>query len=152
MKRFITKDFVVIAPQEWRGDNDLEDDSDSNLRLKRDNPEISLEIYYSGPYDNTNLDASIEGFKFGLNMLDHIVLSEGFINLVGFEGYRINSISSNPSEYSKTYQEGANIIFMKNKYNCILKFYSNVKSTEETNIYDIEDDISFICNNFQTRS
>lgn len=160
-KRFIHHYFNVFVPREWSKDVNsvfyLDGDDGSNVCLKRFNPEVDLFTTSSALIDNnTNLKIYID-----LEKTNHVrnreVASEGYIDIAGVKGFRIDWISDTPVEsflkYGETiYHEGTNILFIKNNREYIIRFFSDVKSLNESNLFEIRDDINFIITNFQTKS
>lgn len=159
-KQYIRKSFVAVVPAEWTESRLMEDsfrnEDDVEIFLERNYSNISLYIqgYISeGPDGNPqDFDHYVTYHRdIELPGLDYQLLSDEFINLGGVEGYRTNSISKYPSEYTNQYTEQVKIIFMKNEMVYFLTFHSKVNSRNETKIIYIEDDIQFICNNMKTK-
>ena len=158
-KRFINPYFNVFVPTEWFKDDNsiLFEDSNSDLCLKRYNPEVELHMTSSALIDGiTNLDIYIDDEK-TYEVRDREVASEGYITIDGTKGYRIDWISSRPVESlldlgETKYYEGTNIILIKHNWYYILRFYSDVGSYYDSNLLEIKDDINFIITNIETKN
>lgn len=159
-KRFFSLCCNVFVPNEWFEDDDpdnLNYKDSSNVNLRRYNPEVEL---YAGCYklkgitEITNLDVYINDEKL-YEVQEGEVLSEGYIDINGIKGYRIDWISPTPLFFGfeeTKFREGTSIIVITNNRHYVLRFLSYANSVNESNLFDIRDDITFIINHFQTKN